>query len=47
MCLVEEVGGPSASAKMLSGQGIGPILKSITVNFKRPVVYPDTVRLLV
>ncbi|KIJ55477.1 hypothetical protein M422DRAFT_24049 [Sphaerobolus stellatus SS14] len=40
--LAEEVGGPEASAKLLTGKGIGLILKSISIDFKQPVVYPDT-----
>jgi acyl dehydratase len=46
MHLAEAAGGPNAAADMVSGRGIGLILKSIAVNFKRPVLYPDTVRLL-
>ncbi|KAF8579941.1 hypothetical protein K439DRAFT_1663032 [Ramaria rubella] len=41
-CLAHEAGGPTAAADMVSGRGIGLILKSISVDFKRPVVYPDT-----
>ena len=41
--LAREVGGPEAAANLLAGKGIGIILKSISVDFKRPVVYPDTV----
>lgn len=41
--LAKAAGGPSAVADMISGRGIGLILKSITVDFKRPVLYPDIV----
>lgn len=44
--LIEAASGSGVAAHMLSGRGIGLILKSITVNFRRPVVYPDTVCLL-
>jgi acyl-CoA thioesterase FadM len=32
-------------ADMLSGKGIGPMLKRYTVDLKRPTAYPDAVRL--
>jgi hypothetical protein len=38
-----ELGGPEKAQAMLKGQGISLILKSIQVNFKRPVTFPDTV----
>ena len=28
---------------MMSGTGLGPIVASITCNYRRPIVYPDTV----
>ncbi|KAF8517940.1 Thioesterase/thiol ester dehydrase-isomerase [Hysterangium stoloniferum] len=40
--LGEEVGGPAAAADLISGRGVGIILKSVKVDFKRPVTYPDT-----
>lgn len=43
--LGQAAGGPSAASDIISGRGVGLILKSISVDFKRPVVYPDTVRL--
>ncbi|KAH7905064.1 HotDog domain-containing protein [Hygrophoropsis aurantiaca] len=36
------LGGPERARAMLSGKGVSFILKSISVNFRRPVVYPDT-----
>jgi acyl-CoA thioesterase FadM len=41
--LAEEVGGQTAMTDLISGRGVGIILKSVKVNFKRPVIYPDTV----
>jgi len=41
--LAQEAGGQEAARNLLTGKGIGLILKSISVDFKRPVVYPDTV----
>lgn len=40
-------GGEERAQAMLAGQGISVILKSINVNFRRPVTYPDTVCLFV
>ncbi|KAF8997872.1 HotDog domain-containing protein [Cyathus striatus] len=40
--LGEELGGQSRATAMLKGQGISLILKSIEVQFRRPVTYPDT-----
>jgi hypothetical protein len=42
--VADELGGPDRVRAMLQGRGISFILKSISVNFKRPVVFPDTVR---
>lgn len=42
--LGEELGGPAKAQAMIKGQGISLILKSIEVQFRRPVIYPDTVR---
>jgi hypothetical protein len=44
--LGHELGGPEKVAAMLKAQGVSLILKSIEVKFRRPVTYPDTVRLL-
>ena len=38
------LGGPDKAQKMLSAQGVSFILKSIDVKFRRPVRFPDTVR---
>ncbi|KAL1739861.1 HotDog domain-containing protein [Schizophyllum fasciatum] len=35
-------GGPSAAEALLKGKGVSLILKSIQVNFRRPVTHPDT-----
>ncbi|TFY56840.1 hypothetical protein EVJ58_g7392 [Rhodofomes roseus] len=40
--LAHEIGGPQREADMLAGRGISLILKSISIDYKRPVVYPDT-----
>lgn len=37
------LGGSERSKALIQGKGIGLILKSIKVNFRRPVLYPDTV----
>ncbi|KAF8159330.1 Thioesterase/thiol ester dehydrase-isomerase [Crassisporium funariophilum] len=42
MSLGHELGGPSRAKAMMNGQGISLILKSIDVQFRRPVTYPDT-----
>ncbi|KAF8316669.1 Thioesterase/thiol ester dehydrase-isomerase [Clavulina sp. PMI_390] len=34
--------GPQGVKDLLAGQGIGLILKKLTINYRRPVVYPDT-----
>ena len=38
-----ELGGPSRGEAMMNGQGISLILKSMELQFRRPVTYPDTV----
>lgn len=38
----EELGGPAKADAFLRAQGVSFILKSIGVNFRRPVQYPDT-----
>jgi hypothetical protein len=43
MALGEELGGPSKAQAMLDGIGVSLILKSIEINFRRPVTYPDNV----
>jgi len=40
--LGEEVGGKAAAADLIAGRGVGIILKSVKVDFKCPVTYPDT-----
>jgi len=40
--LGEELGGQAKVDAMLQGRGVSLILKSISINYKRPVVYPDT-----
>ncbi|KDR80876.1 hypothetical protein GALMADRAFT_135966 [Galerina marginata CBS 339.88] len=42
MSLGEELGGPSKAKAMINAQGISLILKSIEVQFRRPVTYPDS-----
>jgi len=39
----EELGGQAQVNAFLRAQGVSFILKSININFRRPVQYPDTV----
>lgn len=41
--LGHELGGEEGAERMARGQGISLILKSIELQFRRPVTYPDTV----
>lgn len=43
MTLGNEMGGPKKAQAMVKGQGVSLILKSLSIKFKRPVAYPDTV----
>ncbi|EIW75189.1 hypothetical protein CONPUDRAFT_66404, partial [Coniophora puteana RWD-64-598 SS2] len=40
--LGHRLGGAQKAQNMTTGKGVSVILKSINVNFKRPVVFPDT-----
>ncbi|KAH8104086.1 Thioesterase/thiol ester dehydrase-isomerase [Cristinia sonorae] len=40
--LGHELGGASKAQAMLQGRGVSLILKSISMNYKAPVTYPDT-----
>lgn len=40
--LGEELGGPEKRDAMLKGKGVSLILKSLSINYKRPVTFPDT-----
>ncbi|KAF9465570.1 Thioesterase/thiol ester dehydrase-isomerase [Collybia nuda] len=40
--LGHEIGGPEKAKAIIRGQGIGLILKTLEIQFKRPVTYPDT-----
>jgi hypothetical protein len=40
------IGGPAKAEDFIRGKGVSLILKSIKVDFRRPVTYPDTVRLV-
>lgn len=42
--LALDLGGPDRANDMISGKGISLILKEISLKFRRPVLYPDTVR---
>ena len=42
MSLGEEIGGPEKAEAMMKGKGVSLILKSVSLNYKRPVTYPDT-----
>ena len=43
MNLGNELGGPEKAQAMIKGQGVSLILKSLSIKFKWPVTYPDTV----
>jgi acyl-CoA thioesterase FadM len=43
MAFGKALGGEERVKEMLAGQGISLILKSMNVNFRRPVTFPDTV----
>ncbi|PFH50932.1 hypothetical protein AMATHDRAFT_3450 [Amanita thiersii Skay4041] len=40
--IAEELGGPEGASDMIKAKGVALILKSIAVQFRRPVTYPDT-----
>ena len=40
--LGHEIGGPARAEAMIRGKGVSIILKSVSLNYKRPVTYPDT-----
>ncbi|PPQ70847.1 hypothetical protein CVT24_001054 [Panaeolus cyanescens] len=40
--LGEQLGGPEKAKAMIRGKGVSLILKSIDVQFRRPVTFPDT-----
>jgi hypothetical protein len=40
------IGGSAKAEGFIRGKGVSLILKSIKVDFRRPVTYPDTVRLI-
>jgi acyl-CoA thioesterase FadM len=42
--VMHELGGAERVRAMLKGQGVSFILKSISLQYRRPVTYPDTVR---
>jgi len=42
MKLGNDLGGPEKAQAMIKGQGVSLILKSLSIKFKRPVTYPDT-----
>ncbi|KAL4244538.1 hypothetical protein ABKN59_010370 [Abortiporus biennis] len=42
MSLGEELGGEKKAQDMIKGRGISLILKSLSMNYKRPVTFPDT-----
>ena len=41
--LALDLGGHDRVSDMISGKGVSLILKEITLKFRRPVLYPDTV----
>ncbi|KAI0675625.1 Thioesterase/thiol ester dehydrase-isomerase [Trametes maxima] len=40
--LGHEIGGPEKADAMIKGKGVSLILKSVSLDYKRPVVFPDT-----
>jgi acyl-CoA thioesterase FadM len=44
MSVADELGGTARVQEIMKGQGVSFILKSISVQYKRPVTFPDTVR---
>ena len=40
--LGREIGGPERAEQLVRGQGVSLILKSLTVDYKAPVTFPDT-----
>lgn len=42
MSLGQELGGESKAADMVKGRGVSLILKSVSLNYMRPVTFPDT-----
>ncbi|KAF5319037.1 hypothetical protein D9611_012688 [Ephemerocybe angulata] len=42
MSIGKEWGGPAQADKMIRGQGVSLILKTMEIQFRRPVTYPDT-----
>lgn len=42
MSLGREIGGAAKAEAMIKGQGVSLILKSVSLNYKRPVTFPDT-----
>ncbi|KAF9068414.1 hypothetical protein BDP27DRAFT_1364136 [Rhodocollybia butyracea] len=40
--LGQRLGGPSKAEALLKGKGISLIIKSLNINYRRPVTYPDT-----
>jgi len=47
IALGKALGGEDRVKAMLAGQGISLILKSMNINFRRPVTFPDTASFLV
>ena len=43
MSVGHDIGGPAKAEALLRPQGIGFILKSMEVDYRRPVRFPDTV----
>lgn len=41
-----ELGGLQKAKDMIEGKGVSLILGELSIKFRRPVTYPDTVRIL-
>ncbi|KAJ8462761.1 hypothetical protein ONZ45_g17819 [Pleurotus djamor] len=42
LSLGREIGGPQKAKDLMNGKGVSMILKSVSLNYRRPVTYPDT-----
>lgn len=41
--LARELGGDQKAHDMISGKGVSLILADVSIKFRRPITYPDTV----
>ena len=45
LSLGRELGGEERARDMISGKGVSLILADVSIKFRKPVTYPDTVRI--